>query len=192
MGIERFGARESTTERAISNAEEALWRIIETNPELGQYAPPSNRTRAAYALRDTSALLRANPYLLDVLREATSDDPAATTMLVIPGLPLILTDTGDSITALAPVLSCTRKAIETAFPTSSQLPYGIVSSHGELDAAAIMHALTKPGQSFNFDPGTMNPVDYMSLAVNAFYNETFRLQFAKGDPTFTPLAENFS
>ena len=108
-------------------------------------------------------------------------------------MPLVLADTGTSITALAPVLSCTDSAIDKAFAgmprTGRSYTYDVLISDGGLDDALWEHVDQHPNGAFSFDPKSMAPEDYIALAVKAFRNETFRLRFAKGDPTFTPLTK---
>lgn len=187
--MERFGNREfeSATEHAVQEAWNEWERLINENPALDLYAPFTNAIVARDALAKASGLLQRNPDLLEHLAQASAaDGEGRLTMLVIPRYPLVIVDSGTTITVVAPTLSCTWKAIDKAFSENPEKQWDLLVSHGSLDGAVLQHALTKPEEPFNYDH-SMEPADYIELAVNVFHNEPFRLRFAKGDPTFTPL-----
>lgn len=109
----RFGGEsESATGRAAARGESNLRRILATQPDLRVFAPPDNVASAKSVLRQLPGFLARNQHLLDELATAQgAAGPDNVAMLVVRDLPLVLIDNGSSITALAPVLSCTRSAI---------------------------------------------------------------------------------
>ncbi len=181
---------EARVARVVDRARARLERMVQTSPDLGRFSPPSNVGNASRVLSGVVPFLRDNPQLIEQLAEASKiDGTGKTTMLIVPHLPLVLADTGSSITVFAPVLSCTLNAVDQAFegmPRSRDI-YDVVTSDGGLEDAVWQHSIRRPGDTFDFDGRTMNPADYIALAVKAFENETFRMRFAKGDTIFTPL-----
>jgi hypothetical protein len=175
-------------EQIVERADRRLGDMLRARPDLRQFVPPGSRGRARSVLQGVPDFLRAHPQVVeDLLLVSGQEGTGVTTMLVVPEFPLVLADTGGSITALAPVLSCTRSAIAKEYPTVHPGTYDTLSSAGGLDDALWEHAVRTPRHMFVFDPETMNPADYIALAVRAFENEPFRMRFAKGDATFTPL-----
>lgn len=99
-------------------------------------------------------------------------------MVVIPEQPLVLAADGSTVIVLARVLTCTRNAIKELFQDtprhSNPARYKTIVSKNELAMRVLDHATENPNQAFDFDPTSMDPADYIALAVETFYNETFR------------------
>jgi len=158
-------------------------------PTFREFTPLVNVKRAGETLSVIQPLLVKNPSLISTLNRKSTDGQI--TMLIIPSYPLILADTGERsnyITATAPVLTGTRKAIEQAtasLPSPQENPYFLTASHGNLDTTLIKHMEESSGP-FSFNPKTMNPSDFIALAVTTFINEPFQLYFKKYIPRFIP------
>ncbi len=170
-GEQHFSADRRDARQPVGVEERRLLELLRRQPDLEQFAPPSNRARAARAYAGASRFLGSRPHLLDELGQAAQANPDALTMLVFPEQPLVVAREGKITTLLAPVLTCTMLALDDLFFPGEE--HGIIVSGDGLAEHAWNAAAAGQGH-ISYEGSWMDPADYVALAVKTFYNETFR------------------